>query len=77
MKKILALSLGLAMGLASGAALAKDKLTLQLKWVTQAQFAGYYVAKEKGSSNGCRRRSPLGSAVFLWSTSPSRSNDRA
>ncbi|WP_374653054.1 ABC transporter substrate-binding protein [Dongia sp.] len=27
---------------------AKDALTLQLKWVTQAQFAGYYVAKEKG-----------------------------
>src|ERR1041385_4690903 len=25
-----------------------EKLTLQLKWVTQAQFAGYYVAKEKG-----------------------------
>ncbi|MFZ5791803.1 MAG: ABC transporter substrate-binding protein [Pseudomonadota bacterium] len=27
---------------------AADKLTLQLKWVTQAQFAGYYVAKDKG-----------------------------
>ena len=25
-----------------------DKVTLQLKWVTQAQFAGYYVAKDKG-----------------------------
>lgn len=25
-----------------------DKLTLQLKWVTQAQFAGYYVAQDKG-----------------------------
>jgi NitT/TauT family transport system substrate-binding protein len=24
------------------------KVTLQLKWVTQAQFAGYYVAKAKG-----------------------------
>ncbi len=30
------------------AAQAADKVTLQLKWVTQAQFAGYYVAKEKG-----------------------------
>ena len=30
------------------AASAQDKLTLQLKWVTQAQFAGYYVAKDKG-----------------------------
>jgi NitT/TauT family transport system substrate-binding protein len=27
---------------------AADKVTLQLKWVTQAQFAGYFVAKEKG-----------------------------
>ena len=26
----------------------RDKVTLQLKWVTQAQFAGYYVAKDKG-----------------------------
>ncbi len=25
-----------------------DDVTLQLKWVTQAQFAGYYVAKDKG-----------------------------
>ncbi|MDR3435019.1 ABC transporter substrate-binding protein [Telmatospirillum sp.] len=32
----------------SATASAADKLTLQLKWVTQAQFAGYYVAKEKG-----------------------------
>ena len=34
--------------LAAGSAEAADKLTLQLKWVTQAQFAGYYVAKDKG-----------------------------
>jgi NitT/TauT family transport system substrate-binding protein len=27
---------------------AKAKVTLQLKWVTQAQFAGYYAAKAKG-----------------------------
>ncbi|WP_293861269.1 ABC transporter substrate-binding protein [uncultured Alsobacter sp.] len=33
---------------AMGVAQAQDKLTLQLKWVTQAQFAGYYVAKDKG-----------------------------
>ena len=26
----------------------RDKVTLQLKWVTQAQFAGYYAAHEKG-----------------------------
>ena len=38
----------LALGLGGQAAQAQDKLTLQLKWVTQAQFAGYYVAKDKG-----------------------------
>ena len=36
-----------ALALMAGAAQAGD-LTLQLKWVTQAQFAGYYVAQEKG-----------------------------
>ena len=38
----------LALGLAASPALAADEVTLQLKWVTQAQFAGYYVAKDKG-----------------------------
>ena len=37
-----------AFGLAASTALAADEVTLQLKWVTQAQFAGYYVAKDKG-----------------------------
>jgi NitT/TauT family transport system substrate-binding protein len=37
-----------AMSLVAGAALAADDVTLQLKWVTQAQFAGYYVALDKG-----------------------------
>ena len=37
-----------AMSLAAFQAMAADKVTLQLKWVTQAQFAGYYVAKAKG-----------------------------
>lgn len=32
----------------AGGASAADDLSLQLKWVTQAQFAGYYVAKDKG-----------------------------
>jgi NitT/TauT family transport system substrate-binding protein len=31
-----------------GAAQAADDVKLQLKWVTQAQFAGYYVALDKG-----------------------------
>ena len=35
-------------GAATGAAWAADDVTLQLKWVTQAQFAGYYVALDKG-----------------------------
>jgi NitT/TauT family transport system substrate-binding protein len=36
--------------LLAGAASAEaaDAVTIQLKWVTQAQFAGYYVAKDKG-----------------------------
>ena len=37
-----------ALALATGHAHAADPLTLQLKWVTQAQFAGYYVAQAKG-----------------------------
>ena len=45
MKKILLLAV---LGMFSWSALAADKLTLQLKWVTQAQFGGYFVAKEKG-----------------------------
>ena len=39
--------LGLAT-LSPTAAWAADPLTLQLKWVPQAQFAGYYVAAAKG-----------------------------
>ena len=41
--------LGAALALASILpAAAQERVTLQLKWVTQAQFAGYYVAKERG-----------------------------
>jgi len=35
-------------GLAAGGARAAERVTLQLKWVPQAQFAGYYVAQAKG-----------------------------
>jgi len=38
----------IALGLAAQTAQAADDVTLQLKWVTQAQFAGYYVALDKG-----------------------------
>ncbi|WP_304615901.1 ABC transporter substrate-binding protein [Paracoccus sp. (in: a-proteobacteria)] len=45
MKRLMISAAGLA--LMAGAAQADD-LTLQLKWVTQAQFAGYYVALDQG-----------------------------
>jgi len=48
MKKLLLGLTASALLLTAVAAQAQDKLTLQLKWVTQAQFAGYIVAKEKG-----------------------------
>ena len=41
-------ALGAASLGAAGAARAADPVTLQLKWVADAQFAGYYVAKDKG-----------------------------
>ena len=48
MKRLLAAAAALALGLSTTLALAQEKVTLQLKWVTQAQFAGYYVAQDKG-----------------------------
>ena len=46
MKKLLITAAAFAV--AAGAAFANDTVKLQLKWVTQAQFAGYYVAAAKG-----------------------------
>ena len=50
MKKILATFAAAAVSAAGVAApaMADDEVKLQLQWVTQAQFAGYYVALEKG-----------------------------
>ena len=49
MKKLMFALMAGAMTLAATqAAMAADKLTLQLKWVAQGQFAGYFVAKDKG-----------------------------
>ena len=49
MTKRLLLATALACGVfATSGAHAADKVTIQLKWVTQAQFAGYYVAAAKG-----------------------------
>jgi NitT/TauT family transport system substrate-binding protein len=42
------LAAGVVFSLFIGAASAADKVTIQLKWVTQSQFAGYYVAQAKG-----------------------------
>ncbi|MEO1160936.1 MAG: ABC transporter substrate-binding protein [Pseudomonadota bacterium] len=47
-RTLMSIVLAGAMSVAATAAMAADKLALQLKWVTQAQFAGYYVAKDKG-----------------------------
>ncbi|MGJ8618580.1 MAG: ABC transporter substrate-binding protein [Sulfitobacter sp.] len=48
MKNITKIAAGAALGLWGTLAHAADDVTLQLKWVTQAQFAGYYVALDKG-----------------------------
>ncbi|MBW4961335.1 ABC transporter substrate-binding protein [Sulfitobacter sp. CW3] len=48
MKKMTSYIAGAAVGLMGTMAHAADDVTLQLKWVTQAQFAGYYVALDKG-----------------------------
>lgn len=49
MKKILSLAVAGAMSLNALTAQADgNDVTLQLKWVTQAQFAGYYVALDQG-----------------------------
>jgi NitT/TauT family transport system substrate-binding protein len=45
MKKIMTGALALMVATAAHAA---DEVKLQLQWVTQAQFAGYYVALDKG-----------------------------
>ena len=48
MRRVIATALAGALALATAQASAADKVTLQLKWVTQAQFAGYYVAQDRG-----------------------------
>ena len=48
MRIITTLALAALAAAAATAVQAADKVTLQLKWVTQSQFAGYYVAADKG-----------------------------
>ena len=45
---ISSLIVGFTMAASSSLACAADDVTLQLKWVTQAQFAGYFVAQDQG-----------------------------
>jgi ABC-type nitrate/sulfonate/bicarbonate transport system substrate-binding protein len=47
MKHITMTAFAAGLGL-TGMAQAQDEVNLQLQWVTQAQFAGYYVALENG-----------------------------
>ena len=46
--KLLLIFAALAMTSVASFASAKDAFTVQLKWVAQSQFAGYFVAKAKG-----------------------------
>ena len=48
MKKVVSLIVGAIVALNASIASAADDVTIQLKWVTQTQFAGYYVAQDKG-----------------------------
>src|ERR1700686_2146484 len=48
MRKITMIAATAAFALPLATAHAADKVTIQLKWVAQAQFAGYFVAKDKG-----------------------------
>jgi len=48
MKNLMKLAGASVLALTAGMAQAADELKLQLQWVTQAQFAGYYVALDKG-----------------------------
>jgi NitT/TauT family transport system substrate-binding protein len=47
-KSLLAAVMAVCGVAASTGAMAADKVTVQLKWVPQAQFAGYYMAAAKG-----------------------------
>ena len=48
MRKLISYTTGVLFALTASLASAADDVTIQLKWVTQTQFAGYYVAQDKG-----------------------------
>lgn len=47
-RRVLAFSMGLGLLLGGLPAAAQEKASVRLKWLPQAQFAGIYMAKEKG-----------------------------
>src|SRR5262249_32146962 len=69
---VMGLAVGVCLAAAAGAAAHTQhaakaqatKVTLQLKWVTQAEFAGYYAAKGKGCYSKARlgRKTKVGGA---------------
>ena len=48
--KLIKTALAVALAVGAFAANAQEKVTVQLKWVAQSQFAGYYVAAAKPAS---------------------------
>jgi NitT/TauT family transport system substrate-binding protein len=48
MRRLAGAAAAAAMAAGASVAQADEEVTLQLKWVTQAQFAGYYVAADQG-----------------------------
>ena len=48
MKKYMSFAVGAIVAITASIVNAADNVTVQLKWVTQTQFAGYYVAQDKG-----------------------------
>ena len=48
MQKLKTFTVGAIVAFTASMVNAADNVTVQLKWVTQTQFAGYYVAQDKG-----------------------------
>jgi len=55
-KMMIAAALAASMGSTAIADGHANTVTLQLQWVTQAQFAGYYVALDKGIKGFMRQK---------------------
>jgi len=53
-------------GIVVGKCSSRRPVTVQLKWVAQAQFAGYFVAKEKGFYKDAGSTSRSSQAAPMW-----------